>query len=170
LHHDGRICKAQEHQTNLTTFEEIEDELAAELEARKALQAYTKELREKKKLLQTSTGIKKRHNPMKVAKGKGAMPLEPVETDQPDPEDDAMEMAGVSPNESEEVDAGLMAGLIGDDPTDLPVADLNANKTKETLTDDLVNHPTLTTANLPIADATVSNSQTPPDPFRAETP
>jgi hypothetical protein len=147
LRRDGRIRKAQEHRTNLITFEEIEDELAAELEARKASQVYTKELREKKKLLQTSTGIKKRRNPMKAAKGKGAMPLEPVETDQPDPEDDAMETAGVSPNESEEVDAGLM----GDNPTDLLVAYPNTN---ETLTDDPVNHP--------IADTTVSDSQTPP--------
>jgi hypothetical protein len=131
LRRDGRIRKAQEHRDNLTTFEEIEDELAAELEARKASQAYTKELRGKKKLLQVSAGIKKRRNPLKAAKAKGAVPLEPAETVQPGPADDAMETVDKDNEVGDEVDMGLMVDFVGDEADgtrdDLPTANATAS-------------------------------------------
>jgi hypothetical protein len=169
LRRDGRIRKAQEHQTNLHTFEEIEDEIAAELEARKASQAYTKELHEKKKVLQASTGIKRRRNPTKATKGKVVMLLEPVTS----LETEKQELQGLNEvsdldtglNMSQELDDASMGGLettgFGIEEVDggltVPnpidhLVDLDADNRKQTLT----GH---NAANLPVTNPTPTDAE-----------
>jgi hypothetical protein len=104
LRRDGRAQKAAQRKLTLEAFQDIDEQIAAEISARKESQAVTKELRERRKLLLVTSGIPNQQH--RVRKGKSAMipeqldteddvekgfpnpTLDPRSTEQPNTEDD----------------------------------------------------------------------------------